>query len=298
VNFTLSFRKGILSAKTLQLLQPGSFWHGLNGQPWDVGQPLNGQPWLIEVTETGQSYVIHFECEAHQTIFPTPNKGYGLFNPGRSIKLMLPQFSAAAAGGDRMTQVLFSYMVGVPGNDTGGLITQRQPLAVLRSPRDSQIPFSVAVVDTQPIVNDGVTRNTVSLQINNQLSQPLQLTPSGQAAPTTLTVSFDVSDMTEDSALTDMANAANIVCEPAAGTKWHAVDPTSRLAAIPKFSFTTDASSMAPQESLKIILSEIVSATTAQTARIRISYQNLPDPKYANGQLVATVQKIPAKLNR
>lgn len=283
LHFSLSFRKGTLSAKTLELLQLGKGWHLMAGGLWS-----------INVTEKPDSNDIGFHCQNLRGVMRTSDNGTeGLLFRKDQVKLVLPQISASPTGGDRATQVLFlpaQYIL--PDYLKFGFYgMRRQTLSVLRHPADPQNPIQVALVDGPPIKNDGLTRNSVRLRISNPQTQPLALTPRGQAGATKLSLTFNVSEITEESALTDSQNAGRIVCETAGGSKWHVADLSSRQGRAPGFSFTSDATAMAPNEAFDIVLSEIVSNTTANQANLMIRYENFPDPQYAKGQVVVTVPK-------
>jgi hypothetical protein len=273
VLFVLSFRKGILSAKTVQLLKSDSVLHEADKRFFQ----------MINVEENNWDLAINFKSNWEG------GRGQSILGVGGHFGLTLNFMTADGTGGERATETLFSPIGLLPGPLQGlqpGI--RRQQLCIQNLGGRPQAPLKLSVAGAQTIKNDGVTRNTISLAITNTQAQALQFNPRGNPTPTTLTVAFDTSDTSEKFPLTDSSNAGKIVCDIDA-PNWHAIDPTYRQGQAPEFSFMTDSIQLAPKAGINIHLGEIVSKTVANQARLILRYENIPG--YPSGTLIVLVDK-------
>jgi len=274
-HFRLTFRKGVLSAKTLSLLGGGN-WQNLE---------IN-QPWQVKLSSDPASDMLAFKCSDPQKAFP---KQSGLFVPNQTLTLILLNISADGMGGERATQVLFTPLALTPAFAPEGLPgKRRQQMYIQNQINDSPAPLMIYPASTPNFTNDGVTRNRLSLTVMRQF-RPLPINPRSSPAPTSLTFSFETSSGAGRLPLTDAYNAVKIICTTSSAN-WHLVDQSCRQGQTPEFSFMTDSTALAAGEQIHVDFTEIVSTSSARQANIYLRYKNIPG--YPGDKIVLVVNTI------
>ncbi len=222
-----------------------------------------------------------------------------VLDTGDLVKLILTGINVEPSGGARSTRVLFRYknIVGpAAGDPLSGRQSQHLNIAGQRGKRLA--PLHIGFVGSNTILNDGQSTNSLNLRLSNtDLVSALALNPIGSAAPTTLTLFFDVGDISKEWALAsadDVTHVAAQVIKPdgTPDADWTTnVIAASELGERPGWSFTTAATEIAASGFIQIRIDEIVTGHPSGPTNLYLHYENLPG--YWDGQLAAPIEKSP-----
>lgn len=213
--------------------------------------------------------------------------------------LTLQNVNGAIEGGSRTTRVELKIpQVSINQNENVVNYFQEQRLDVINHRGKKNIPLHVGFVNSNQILNDGQTTNSLTLKIANISRDtviPLQPTSKGDEA-SRFTISFDVDT---DWALGTKSQVKSIEIS---GKDWQQNGQPEADWQInqeeqgesPSWTITHDnneSAELAPQQVIQLTLSKIVSSLPAGNTNLYLRYENIPG--YWDGTFICAIEKTP-----
>ncbi|GIH15131.1 hypothetical protein [Rugosimonospora africana] len=219
--------------------------------------------------------------------------GLRSLSPATPVRLLLNQISADGTGGARGTQVELR-MQGLRYADGTPLADLRLIHVDLVNQRGQKnIPLHVGFAGSHSVLNDGVTKNTLTVRITNVSSANLTLGGLTGAAPSTFILSFD-SGKTWGLATPDALAACTLDAIDGANldeADW-VVAPGRQLGKDLAWTLTHKKDSvLAPGQVIQLTVGNIVTALPSGDTNLYLRYENIPG--YWDGQFVCTLEKGP-----
>jgi hypothetical protein len=275
-HFKLEFKPGILNTKSQITL-------GEADSDWRISQPPDVQGTNLYLL-CGKKDGLTLAADA-------------------STLLTLQHVSAAGRSGAQGTDVMLNYknLQYVPraGSPTPNPLLAgdcERHLNLAYKPGKKDIPLHVGIVGPNTILNDGKTKNELTLKITNLLKDKSLSFIKTQNATTTFVLSFDVYDSQQRSewALGDGASVQGIGVRAVKIRNGQEVENWSALpetqGQTPRWLITPPSNTeLAPGESIHLKLSKIVSSMFSGPANLYLRYEHIPD--YWDGQFIISLEK-------
>lgn len=214
--------------------------------------------------------------------------------------LTLQNASGAIEGGSRTTRVeLIIPQVSINQSENKNIVNyfREQRLNVISHRGKKNIPLHVGFVNSNKILNDGQTTNSLTLKITNISRDtviPLQQTSKGDDA-SKLIVSFDVDT---DWALGTKSQVNSIEIS---GKDWQQNGQPEADWQInkeeqgesPSWTIThnNESAELAPQQVIQLTLNNIISSLPAGNTNLYLRYENIPG--YWDGTFICAIEKTP-----
>ncbi len=217
---------------------------------------------------------------------------------GQSLSLQLQHIKADGTGGTRGSRAEMRYRQMTYEKDTTALTGSRLSyLSIINQTGQKNIPLHLGFVGTNTILNDNSTGNTVTMRVANISDSDLTLNPATSAAPTHLTISFDVQPQGKNStddpfgyswALTtaDYSESITASATDSRNGFWHIGVSAQEFEFTPKSPLT-----LHPQEYVQLTLGNLITPLPAGPTNIYLDYENFPG--YWDGQFVVVLSKSP-----
>jgi hypothetical protein len=267
-HFEVRFRPGALSAVSAAMLNVAA------QDGWSASAPLR------QADGTVSLYLL---CTGLRSL-----------SPATPVRLLLGQISADGTGGARGTQVELR-MRGLRYADGTPLDDQRLIHVDLVNQRGRKnIPLHVGFAGSHTVLNDGMTRNSLTVRITNVSSTSLTLNGQASAAPSMFILSFD-SGADWGLATPDALAACSL--DAVDGVKLEEADwvvaPGRQLGQGLAWTLThrKDTAVLDAGQVIQLGISNIVTALAGGDTNLYLRYENIPG--YWDGQFVCTVEKGP-----
>lgn len=210
--------------------------------------------------------------------------------PSQFLKLTLQQVCAAGGEGSRGTQVELKYQqLHYTGTNMPLIGNRVQHLNLINRRGGEYIPLHAGFVGSNVVLNDGTTKNTLTLRLTNTGEHDILLTTNSK-----FIISFDVGDKkskpwglgtASEVASIEMTLPENIQ------NNWTQTAP-SKEDQSPKWLLTHKKNMSIPVGmNLTLTLSNIITALPSGHTNIRIAYKNIQG--YWDGQFICVLEKLP-----
>jgi hypothetical protein len=295
-HFELVFRGGALSEKTLKILGENKGQILRETADWEVFS-------AGEDKQTGTTSLYFFHKGGNENFGPD----HRLFIPLRNI-------SAAAGTGARGTRIELRLHQLTYVDDTVPITGSRvQHLQIINHLGSRRVPLHVGFVGSHRILNDGVSANTLVLQVMNVLRSEQDTTitlkratkflisfdvqSSKEVAPWSLCTEEEIKNLeTDDSIIVAKIENSNVVFsagKPVPDTGQWSVERTDKgLGESPVWGLSPKTDLVLKRDDyIQIYISHIKTSLPSGLTNMYLEYKNIPG--FWDGQVVCTIEKAP-----
>jgi microcystin-dependent protein len=257
------------------------------------------RPGTLDPQELGRIAPVDTDWRVHAVTNPDSTVSLFLWRDGGLvlppqgfITISLAHVRAALPGGSRSAQVELRYQHLRYLDDPGELSSHRLThLDVVNQRGRSDSPLTAGFIGSNTVLNDGLTRNSLTLFLGNPSLSPLDLTPGELQVPPRLLLSFDsgqLNDLDEPWALGHADEIAEIEVS-ANAQDW--VIHREEEGETPTWTILPPAREITSNAWINLTLYPIVTRNPSGFASLYLRYQNITG--YRDGQITVLIEKAP-----
>ena len=313
-HFQLIFRAGTLSSQARQGLTGSGLRQVANSLGWDIlfdPDSMDSVDWISFLWLGGKDskgsdnqnpdeakFIKNFLQEFNKL---NPNYEFTgrlrVSEPnGSNYKILIPNLSADAGGGARGTNIELRYdNIRYPNEEerkTPLSGSRKQFINIINHRGKKVSPFHIGFVDSNTILNDGVTANELTLRITNISNREINFSQKSVSEVSQFTITFDSYDKGFENP--NKLQGINIALKNQDDLKnWQPQEPSNQdkeLVWAIKYKNPTSLV-FGAGDHIDFLLTGIVSSSSSGFSNIYVNYQDISE--YWDGQLICQIEKAP-----